>query len=176
MLEGQLQRLIYVADINLKICDKIQKYIEEKKLLYDRKPETLFLKLIHNNTFFEAVNIMYGLLCSKHKKEISFLDWRKGITSPRHIQELEKIKKDFEDFKFHRMRNNLTSHKSKKIMDPLDSTRLVIREEYILKLSEIIDELNEKTYSWFKPPFAPEERGRLAKDYLDGLNRILEVL
>lgn len=59
--------LIYLADINFLVCEKIYSEIINKKEKHDGYR---FLLLSANNSFHEAVGILHTLLCSKKDEEV----------------------------------------------------------------------------------------------------------
>jgi Txe/YoeB family toxin of Txe-Axe toxin-antitoxin module len=56
--------LVYLADIDFLICDKIYRISDPKPTSYD------FLKLSANNSFFESIEILHTLIYSKDKNEL----------------------------------------------------------------------------------------------------------
>lgn len=95
--------LIYLADINFLACEKIYSEVINK----DEKHEGYrFLLLSANNSFYEAVNILHTLLCSKKDEEVrirpaleEIIESQSGLISkddPVMFNEyIEKIKADY---------------------------------------------------------------------------------
>ncbi|MFT4326046.1 MAG: hypothetical protein ACMXYK_00930 [Candidatus Woesearchaeota archaeon] len=63
---SKVQDLIYLADINFLICQKIY-----ESLPSDRCKANKFLLLSANNAFNEAIGILHTLLCSNKKEELT---------------------------------------------------------------------------------------------------------
>lgn len=63
---SEVQKLIYLADINFLVCEKIY-----ESLPTDRIKANKFLLLSANNAFNEAIEILHTLLCSNKKEELT---------------------------------------------------------------------------------------------------------
>ena len=62
----KIVKLVYLADINFLVCDKIYRKLPENKLLgYD------FSILSANNSFYASIEILHTLICSKKQEELT---------------------------------------------------------------------------------------------------------
>ncbi len=194
------QDLIYLADINFLICQKIY-----KSLPRDRTKANKFLLLSANNAFNETIGILHTLLFSIDKKELTIKpllekiineekstsisiedkkidnfvkkisedypyknyslctllsnndkrligDILRDIRSVKRqsgLNDLETIKKEFEQNKFHKIRHQSVAHKHKFLDNPGGAANLYLKDSYIDNLGAIIKKLRINSYFWF---------------------------
>ncbi|MHA1410801.1 MAG: hypothetical protein ACTSQY_10930 [Candidatus Odinarchaeia archaeon] len=136
-------------------------------------PEGRYLTLCLNNHFFEAVELISGLLYpSKKKGEISFVLWEK-IGNLKISNVIQNIRNDFRRKKFLGLRHNFIAHKNVKTSgDPEIITILPIRKQMVDELKEIIQKLKQEVLRVFK--------NTVVNNYLlenrDGLRNILKEI
>ena len=176
-VENKILQILYLAEVNLECCKTILNYFEkyrsdpQKETIFLNLPEGRYLTLCLNNHFFEAVELISGLLYpSKEKGEISFILWEK-IGNLKISNALQNIKDDFEKKKFLGLRHNFIAHKNIKISgDPEIVAILPIGKQMVNELKEIIQKLKQEVLRIFKNP--------VVNNYLlenrEGLKNILE--
>jgi len=158
-VENKILQILYLAEVNLECCKTILDYFEkyrsdpQKETIFLNLPEGRYLTLCLNNHFFEAVELISGLLHpSKEKGEISFILWEK-IGNLKISNALQNIKDDFEKKKFLGLRHNFIAHKNIKISgDPEIVAILPIGKQMVNELKEIIQKLKQEVLRIFKNP------------------------
>lgn len=100
----RVQQLIYLAEVNFLICEKIYKALPDDALKYLKHQN--FLLISANNAFNETINILHTLLSSQKKEELrikpilqQIINADKPFTATVEDQRINKfVKKMFEDY------------------------------------------------------------------------------
>jgi len=206
----ELQKLIYLADINFLVCKKIYDFLPK-----DRMRVNKFLLLSANNAFNEVVGIIHTLLCSTKDEELTikplleeiikkeknvifsitsakvnqfFQKILEDYPSPDYysytflfknderligdiiaeikkkkrqsgLEDLDILKKEFENGDFHKIRHQSVAHKNKLLKNPSGAVDLYLKGAVINELGKIIKKLRILSYFWFdyelKSPYFP---------------------
>lgn len=197
---SEVQKLIYLVDINFLVCKKIY-----ESLPTDRIKANRFLLLSANNSFHDAIENLHTLLCSNKKEELiikplleEIIEKEKSVNvsvegrkidefvqrvfqdypNPDYLsytflldkddriigdiladarkkkrrtglKDLGKIKQEFEQNDFHKIRHQSVAHKNKFLNDPSGSVDLYLKDGYIEKLEIIVKKLRINSYFWF---------------------------
>ena len=157
-VEDKILQILYFAEVNLECSRVVLDYLSKYKsnplghTILLNLPKGKYLILCGNNHFFEAVELISGLLYPFNEKEISFDLWEK-IGNLKISNVIQNVKDNFKSQKFLELRQNFIAHKNiKKAGDPDVITVLPIRKQLIDELTKIIQELQQEALNIFEDP------------------------